>query len=150
MRTKVLLSLAVLAAGAATSMAQNVYSLNIVGYANVPAASGYAFQTAPFRVTTAVSNGANEILPANTGQFDGDAILKWTGSGWAGANLDSVSPTGFSDSGGNPVGAPILSAGVGYLYYNGQGISNNITYVGEVRSGTNTLRLAPLLLSRAG
>ncbi len=131
-----------MAAGAATSMAQsNVYSLNIVGYANVPARSGYNFHTTPFRVTTAQTNGANEILPANTGQYDGDAILKWTGHGWASANLDSSSPSGFSDSGGTPVGAPILNAGVGYLYFNGQGVSNNITYVGEVRTGTNTVSI---------
>jgi len=123
-------------------MAQsNVYSLNIVGYANVPIRAGYNFHTTPFRVTTAVTNGANEILPANTGQFDGDQVLTWTGTSWAGPNLDSTSPTGFSDSGGNPVGAPILSAGKGYLYYNGQGASNNITYVGEVRTGTNTVSI---------
>src|SRR3954470_8755678 len=37
MRTKALLCAAALAAGAATSMAQsNVYSLNVVGYYNVP------------------------------------------------------------------------------------------------------------------
>jgi hypothetical protein len=35
MRTKTLLVAAVLAAGLATSMAQNVYSLNVVGYYNV-------------------------------------------------------------------------------------------------------------------
>jgi hypothetical protein len=142
MRTKVLLGLAVLAAGAATSMAQsNVYSLNIVGYANVPIRAGYNFHTTPFRVTTAQTNGANEILPANTGQYDGDAILTWSGHGWASANLDSSSPSGFSDSGGTPIAAPILSAGKGYLYYNGQGASNNITYVGEVRTGTNTVSI---------
>src|SRR5438270_9330702 len=69
MRTKTLLCMAALAAGVATSMAQNVYSLNIVGYANVPNPVGYTFKTAPFQVTTAVTNGANEILPANTGQY---------------------------------------------------------------------------------
>jgi len=131
-----------LTAGVATSMAQsNVYSLNIVGYANVPARPGFNFHTTPFRVTTAVTNGANEILPANTGQYDGDAILKWTGSAWASAYLDSASPTGFSDSGGTPVGAPILNAAVGYLYQNSGAVSNNITYVGEVRSGTNTVNI---------
>ena len=123
-------------------MAQsNVYSLNIVGYANVPAVPGFNFHTTPFRVTTAVTNGANEILPANTGQADGDAILKWTGAAWAASYLDSASPTGFSDSGGTPVGAPILNAGVGYLYQNSGATSNNITYVGEVRSGTNVVNI---------
>jgi len=142
MRTKVLLGLAVLTAGVATSMAQsNVYSLNIVGYANVPTPAGYAFHTAPFRVTTSANQAATDILPANTGQYDGNTILTWTGSGWSPANMDSASPTGFSDNGGNPIPAPLLTGGKGYLYYNGQGVSNNITYVGEVRSGTNTINI---------
>lgn len=142
MRTKVLLSMAALAAGALTAMAQsNVYSLNIVGYANVPNPSGYSFQTAPFRVPTAVTNGANEILPANTGQYDGDQLIIWTGHGWASFYLDSTQPTGFSDSGGTGVPAPILSSGQGYAYYNASGVSNNLTYVGEVRTGTNTITI---------
>ncbi len=141
MRTTALLCAAVMAAGAATSMAQNVYSLNIVGYANVPNPAGYTFQTTPFQVTTAVTNGANEILPANTGQYDGDQILVWTGHSWNTFNLDSTSPSGFSDNLGNPSAAPILTAGLGYLYYNAQGVSNNITYVGEVRTGTNIVNI---------
>jgi hypothetical protein len=142
MRTKLLLGAAALAVSAAASMAQsNVYSLNIVGYANVPNPSGYTFQTAPFRVTTAVSNGANEILPANTGQYDGDTLLIWSGHSWANYGLDSTSPTGFSDASANPIPAPILSPGLGYLYQNNSGISNNLTYVGEVRTGTNVVSL---------
>jgi len=134
--------MAALAAGAATSMAQNVYSLNIVGYANVPNPIGYSFQTAPFQVTTAVTNGANEILPSNaTGQYDGDQLLKWTGHAWAPFNLDSSSSTGFSDSGGNPVSAPILNMGEGFLYVNNQSGSNNLTYVGQVRTGTNVVTI---------
>ena len=35
MRTKALLGLAALAVGLSTSVAQNVYSLNVVGYVNV-------------------------------------------------------------------------------------------------------------------
>jgi len=41
MRIKALLCAAALAAGAATSMAQNVYSLNVVGYVNVPITNGF-------------------------------------------------------------------------------------------------------------
>jgi hypothetical protein len=133
--------MAALAAGVATSMAQNVYSLNIVGYANVPNPLGYTFQTAPFQVTTAVTNGANEILPANTGQYDGDQLLSWTGHGWATVFLDSTQPTGFSDSGANQAPAPILTSGLGYLYVNNQAGSNNLTYVGQVRTGTNLVNM---------
>jgi len=131
-----------MAAGVASSMAQaNVYSLNIVGYANVPNPVGYTFQTTPFQVTTAVTNGANEILPANTGQYDGDSLLIWSGSSWNSYYLFSGSPSGFSDVGGNPIGAPILNAGLGYLYFNGQAASNNITYIGQVRTGTNVVSI---------
>jgi len=141
MRTKTLLCAAALAAGVATSMAQsNVYSLNIVGYANVPNPGGYTFQTAPF--SNGATNGANEILPANTGQYDGDALLLWQGTGYATYPLDSTSPTGFSDPNtAAPIPAPILTGGLGYLYQNGVGVSNTLTYVGTVRTGTNVVHI---------
>jgi hypothetical protein len=41
MRTKVLIGLAALAAGAITATAQNVYSLNVVGYVNLPLVEGF-------------------------------------------------------------------------------------------------------------
>ncbi len=142
--TKTLLGLAALAAGVATSMAQNVYSLNIVGYANVSAPPGqYAFHVPPFQVTTAVTNGLNEILPANTGQFDGDQVFIFTGTAFGSVYLDSSKPTGFSDSGGTQVGAPIVNMGQSYVYLNNQGPSayTNLTYVGQVRTGTNTINI---------
>jgi hypothetical protein len=44
MRTKALLCTSAVAAGVATSMAQpNVYSLNVVGYVNVPIQGGVSF-----------------------------------------------------------------------------------------------------------
>ena len=141
MRTKTLICMVALAVSAAISMAQSVYSLNIVGYANVPNPIGYTFQTAPFQVTTAVTNGANEILPVNDGSRDGDQLLIWKGHGWAANGLDNMSPTGFSDSGGNPIPVPILNAGMGYLYYNAQSISNKLTYIGQIRTGTNVVTI---------
>jgi len=58
MRTKTLLLTAALAAaGAASAMAQNVYSVNAVGYANVPMVSGFNLIANPFSV-------ANEQLDA--------------------------------------------------------------------------------------
>src|SRR5256885_10449229 len=98
MRTKVLLGLAVLAAGAATSMAQsNVYSLNIVGYCNVPTPAGYTFQSNP------MDNGNNSAVvvipnpnpdPSGTsgqlGPWDGSAIQEWTGTGFKVSLFDSL------------------------------------------------------------
>src|SRR6185369_1568068 len=52
MRTKLLLGLAVLAAGVATSMAQsNVYSLNIVGYVTYTNPTGYRIVGNPLNAT---------------------------------------------------------------------------------------------------
>jgi hypothetical protein len=133
--------LSALAAGVATSVAQsNVYSLNIVGYVNVPTPIQYSFQTSPLKVTTAVTNGANEIIP-NAGERDGDQILVWNGVSWNTYVLSSGQPYGYENTAGNPIPAPILTSGLGYLYNNQQGTAGTITYVGEVRTGTNTLSI---------
>src|SRR5947207_10303632 len=53
MRTKTLLLTAALAAaGAASAMAQNVYSVNAVGYANVSVPSGFSMIACPFEQTS--------------------------------------------------------------------------------------------------
>jgi hypothetical protein len=142
MRTiKALLCLSALAGGIATSVAQsNVYSLNIVGYVNSANPIQYSFQSSPLKVTTAVTNGGNEVI-SNAGEKDGDQILLWTGASWASYVLSSGQPYGYEDPGGNPIGAPILDSGLGFLYNNQQGVASVITYVGEVRTGTNTLTL---------
>jgi len=50
-RTKtLLLTAALVAAGAASAMAQNVYSVNAVGYANVPMVTGFNLVANPFSV----------------------------------------------------------------------------------------------------
>src|SRR5580692_6638666 len=144
MRTKTtLLCAAALAAGVASSMAQsNVYSLNIVGYANVPNPKGYTFQSNPFEA--APSDAAtNVIANPNTvqagtypGPMDGSSIQTWTGAGFTVLDFDSETSdttTGFTTTGAVPVAGPVLSSGFGYLINNGNaGGSNNITYVGTV------------------
>jgi len=145
MRTKTLLCMAAMAAGVATSMAQsNVYSLNIVGYANVPNPNGFTFQSNPFDTGT---NSATQVIPnagdgVNPTSLDGSAIQEWTGTGFKISLFDSLTDdttTGFTSAIGNPVPAPILGSGKGYLINNASGSSNNITYVGTVRTGTNTI-----------
>jgi len=136
--------MAALAAGVATSMAQNVYSLNIVGYANVQNPVGFSFQSAPF--SAGVTNGANEVLPPNPfdiglgyGPYDGNQLLIWnrTAFQWDPYVLDSSKPSGFS-VGGVGVPAPIIAAGQGYLYNNQDVLSTNV-YAGNVRTGTNVV-----------
>src|SRR6266404_4522987 len=136
--TKTLLGLAALAAGIATSMAQNVYSLNIVGYANVPAPVGYAFHSNPLDASP--SNLATNVIPNPdpaqdySGPWDGSQIQEWTGAGWKVSSFDSVTTdttTGSTTKDGSaPVPTPLLSSGKGYLFFNANASSNNVTYVG--------------------
>lgn len=138
--------MAALAAGALTAAAQNVYSLNIVGYVNVTTPAGYSFQSNPLEVTP--SDAANNVI-ANpdatqdySGPWDNSSMETWTGVGWSVVLFDSVTTdttTGFTDTFGNPVPAPVLSSGVAYLINNNQGAAQTITYVGTVRTGTNAL-----------
>jgi len=120
-------------------MAQsNVYSLNIVGYANVAAPVGFSFQSNP--LDAGVTNGANEVIP-NTGQWDGCEIHEWTGTSYKVSVFDSVTSdttTGFTDRNFAPIQPPLLTSGKGYLF-NNQLAAATITYVGNVRVGTNTL-----------
>jgi len=144
MRTKALLCAAALVASAAISMAQsNVYSLNIVGYANVAAPVGFTFMSNP--LDAGVTNGANEVIP-NTGNWDFCEIHEWTGIGYKVSVFDSATAdttTGFIDRNYNPVQPPVLTSGKGYLFNNTVGSAQTITYVGNVRVGTNTLTYAP-------
>jgi hypothetical protein len=147
MRTKALLSMAALAAGALTAAAQsNVYSLNIVGYVNVTTPVGYSFQSNP--LDAAPDNTAANVI-ANpdptqdySGPWDNSTIQTWTGLGWKVSAFDSVTTdttTGFTDVSGAQTAAPVLSSGLGYLINNGQGAVKTITYVGTVRTGTNSI-----------
>jgi len=157
MRTKVLLGLAALAAGAVTSMAQsNVYSLNIVGYCNVPAKGGYSFLSNPMDNG---NNNANTLFPnpnpdpsgtsGQLGPWDGSNIQEWTGAGWKISAFDSLTAdttTGFTDvSGSVAVPPPVLGSGKGFVLNNGGAYGTNgnqITFVGNVRGpGTNVLNI---------
>src|SRR5262245_23243726 len=72
MRTKALLCAAVLAAGAVTSMAQsNVYSLNIVGYVNVPLGNGFTLVANP------LDNGTNTLSSLFPNAGFGDAVFQY-------------------------------------------------------------------------
>lgn len=150
MRTRTtLLCAAAIAAGVASSMAQsNVYSLNIVGYANVPTPLGFTFQSNPFEASP--SDSAVNVIPnpnptqggSYSGPWDSSNLQLWTGVGWNVSNFDSETTdttTGFVNGVGAPVPTPNLPSGIGYLVQNGQAASNNITYVGTVRTGTNTV-----------
>lgn len=147
MRTKSLLAAAaVIAAGVASSMAQsNVYSLNIVGYYNVPVGGLTALANSLKKGTP--TDRLDQVIPYS----DGDNIQVWNGAAWDTWSMDSLSSTGYLDPLGNEAALtalPVLGAGKGFFYGNNTGITN-ITFVGEVRTGTNNVAV-PLGLSPLG
>jgi len=131
-------------------MAQsNVYSLNIVGYANVPTPLGFTFQSNPLDASP--SNSATNVIAnpnpsqtASAGPWDSSNLQLWStaSASWSIYYFDSLTAdttTGFVDGSFNPLPTPTLGSGTGYLIQNGQAASNNITYVGTVRTGTNSI-----------
>jgi len=157
MRTKtLLLSAAVVAAGVASSMAQsNVYSLNIVGYVNIPVTKNkIVMLNNPF--DTGVSNNAiaNVLLqpyfggtngvpdPALDYGWDGTFLYHFqpgtgyiqegynTGFGWAAGNNDPGDANGFSTI--------TLPPGKGFWLI--PTTNGTVTFTGSVvLSSTNTL-----------
>jgi hypothetical protein len=141
MRTKTLLCLAALtAAGVATSMAQsNVYSLNVVGYANVTikGSSAYNLVSNPFK--NANDNITNLF---STGIPDGSTIIRWDP-----VNTDLSTDTyGYTTSthqwlknGGPDANGFTLKAGEGVFFIadpSAPDITN--TFVGDVIQGPYT------------
>jgi len=143
MKTKTLLiAAAALAVGVISSQAQ-VYSQNIVGYANIatPNAGVNYLISVPF--TVGVSNGANEVFP-NLPEFS--QILLWNPglAKYSIAQSDTTSATGWSDADFNPVSVPKLPVGTGFfLQPSAAGVTNTITGSVAISVGTsNVMTLA--------
>jgi hypothetical protein len=129
MRTKaLLLSAALVAAGVASSMAQtsNVYSLNVVGYVNVVAPTGYSIVNNP------LDSGNNTITNLFPAPANGTAIFVFTpGVGFVGQNFFNGWTTPSQQ----------LAPGTGFFLFNpGAPVTN--TFVGTVVQGTTTNSLA--------
>jgi len=160
MRTKAILCAASLAAGALTSMAQ-VYSQNVVGYINgtniqVNANAGFHYWSNPLDAaitgtsTIDPNQSATNVFPnpnpsqnPGGGPFDGSDIEIWNGASFVVFFFDSLTAdttTGFADGNGIPQPAPNLPKGKGFLFNNQSGLST-VTFVGQVRTGTNNLAL---------
>jgi hypothetical protein len=137
MKAKTLLiAAAALAAGVMTSQAQ-VYSQNIVGYINVAVPVGYTLVANQLDVDgTGINNsiytavGTN--LPANT------QILAWNGGGFTTSKLLASGKwtvnTGVFTNAMNP--------GSGFFINNVSANPTNVTFVGNVITGTNTYAIA--------
>ena len=117
MKKTLLIAVAALAAGVISTQAQ-VYSQNIVGYANIQTPNGGTYLVSiPFKI--GATNGANEIWPLVGGSPsipDGSEVSIWTGSGYANYLSDSTSPCLWDDAQGNFLAAPpTLSVGQGFF-----------------------------------
>lgn len=127
MRTKALLVAATFAAGLATSMAQNVYSLNVVGYYNVTVpANSFALIANQLNTT---NNTLASLLPAPP---DGTQFYKFTGSGWNAYVFDAL------EGAWQPDGNVTLNPGEGGFIKNNTSAPMTITFVGEVLQGSLT------------
>jgi len=136
MRTKLVLGAVILAAGLATSMAQNVYSLNVVGYYNVTAAgSGYTLMANQL-TTASGTNGLNEVL---TSAADGSQVLTYANSAY---NVDVSIGGAWYDNVTTAPTKTTLSPGQGFFFYN-VGATAPVTFVGQVPQGALSVKLQP-------
>jgi hypothetical protein len=125
MRTKALLGLAALAAGLSTSVAQNVYSLNVVGYVNVSLqANKLSFLSIPLVPNGGNYNITNSIVLDAT--QDGATLYAWTGTGW-----DNNPPGYIGGFGWFP--EAVVSNGVGFFI--ASKANSTLTFVGDVPQG---------------
>ncbi len=145
MKKTLLIAAAALAASVISSQAQ-VYSQNIVGYANVitPNAGANYLISVPFKM--GVSNGANEVLP-NLPEFSSVLIWNTGSSSYASYQTDTGSPTGWTD-GANPVPPPLLPVGQGFFVSPANSNVTN-TFVGAIAINVGTSNVMTLANSGA-
>jgi hypothetical protein len=124
MRTKTLLLTAALAAaGAASAMAQNVYSVNAVGYVNKSVVNGYSIVANPFVVA---NESLDALVPAPN---NGTTVYKPVAGTFEIRTYDDSIPAW------DPDGATTLNLGGGAIFFN-PGAPFTITFVGEVNQGS--------------
>lgn len=131
MRTKSLLAAAaIVAAGALSSMAQsNVYSLNIVGYVNVGITNGkLSLLSNPLKPSNGDYNITNTVKLQDPGS-DSSTIYTWN------AGTSSWDPFTYIDGFGWFPDAPV-ALGTGFFIQ--PTLTQTITFVGEVQTGTST------------
>ena len=136
MRTKALLGLAALAVGLSTSVAQNVYSLNVVGYVNVTLhANKLHFLSVPLAPVDGNFNITNTIVLDSTQNFT--SLYRWTGTGWDTSltYLDGWSSDAF------------ISNGVAFFL--APQANSTLTFVGQVNQGAMNYSFGPGLTAAA-
>jgi hypothetical protein len=129
MRTKIAVGAVILAAGLASSMAQNVYSLNVVGYINVTCiGNNYTMMANQLNNGT---NGLAQVLPSAPAL---SSVLKYNA---ARSDYDTAVTDGtgaWFTLGGQP-STLTVSPGEGFFFNNGDAATFTATLVGEVPQG---------------
>jgi hypothetical protein len=139
MRTKTILLSALLGAlGSVSVHAQNVYSLNAVGYINVTLSPGFNIVSCPLYVLDGNGNVDNTITnllgPNTNGQYK-----KWQIYGWDGAYIqDSGTPGGWAAG-----GTQTINPGQAVWIENPSNITTTVTFVGTVPTGPITNAIYP-------
>jgi hypothetical protein len=123
MRTKTLLLTAALAAaGAASAMAQNVYSVNAVGYANVALKAGFNMVGNPF---VTASSTLESLIPSPPDQT---VVYPYDNGGYSGPFTYFGAPDNIWDPAGG-----VITFGHGAFIFAPSAFT--ITFVGEVQQG---------------
>ena len=133
MRTKTLILAALLsAAGAATSLAQAVYSVNAVGYVNI------AFTNAGFFIiSNPLNNGNNQIGTIISNAPDSTIVYRFSPTGFSQPITFVAGPGGgwFSPTG---PATDVLAPGEGFFLQIPTGSAPvTLTFIGEVPQGTS-------------
>jgi hypothetical protein len=142
MKKTLLLAAAALALSGISSQAQ-VYSQNIVGYANVTTPNSGSFYSVAVPFKMGVSNGANEVFGSSLPEFS--SILVWD----AGAQTFnfyqtfSGSATGWADSGFADAQPPTLPVGKAFFLNPSAPVTNTFAGAIVVNVGTSNNMALP-------
>ena len=137
MRTKTLLIAAVVGAvSMATALAQEVTSVNAVGYVNKELAPGFNLISNP------LSNGGNTLAEVIPSPPDGSQVFLFQNGQWQSSIFSSL--LGGWDT---PLNLPV---GVGFFFNNQGSEAVTVTFVGEVLQGDDTNKTVPEGLSIQG
>jgi hypothetical protein len=141
MRTKTLVLTALGSMSALGLMAQtstNVYSLNAVGYINVSVVPG--FNLISDQLWASGGNYISNILSDASGALDGSEVYTFNPATGKFTEDEANSLTSNFANNWNNGGTNLLNPGTGAWFYST--ITTNLTFVGTVPQGTNTVPLS--------
>jgi len=143
MRTKTMLLSALLGAlGSVSVHAQNVYSLNTVGYINLTITPGFNMISCPLLGTpnsvTGLTNAIGDLFPNNSNQLAQCVVWEFSPTNTGGYITDTASTKGNANTNGWKSGGVIsLLPGTAVWFQNVFGSNLNFTLVGQVTTGQN-------------